>query len=163
MKPHKRVDKNNQIWLLHTSYLFSLHNQDQTTISSMAYGRRNQTSSLLEGFSLNPLPYPVLIILALISLFLGFSWYSSYESAVEEAESQFNWVLLVTPIVLLLIVKWLSSMEPDWLFSMSPRDRRRRTHNLPSEGSSPWGVAAVIVLLLVLLQFQSIFRDSWLI
>ncbi|KAL6210065.1 hypothetical protein ACLB2K_021003 [Fragaria x ananassa] len=104
----------------------------------MAYGRRNQTSSLLEGFSLNPLPYPVLIILALISLFLGFSWYSSYESAVEEAESQFNWVLLVTPIVLLLIVKWLSSMEPDWLFAMSPWERRRRTHNLPSEGSSPW-------------------------
>ncbi|KAM5549967.1 hypothetical protein ABKV19_001080 [Rosa sericea] len=129
----------------------------------MAYGRRNQTSALLEGFSLNPLPYPVLIILALLSVFLGFSWYSSYESAVEEAESQFNWVLLATPIVLLLIVQWLSSMEPDWLFAMSPWERRRRTHNRPSEGSSPWGVAAVIVLLLVLLQFQSIFRDSWLI
>ncbi|CAI0438377.1 unnamed protein product [Linum tenue] len=44
----------------------------------------------------------------------------------------------------------------------SPWDRRRRTHyQAPAEGSSPWGVAALIVLLLVLLQFQSAFLDSW--
>ncbi|KAB2636169.1 hypothetical protein D8674_026703 [Pyrus ussuriensis x Pyrus communis] len=129
----------------------------------MAYYRRSQTSSFLEGFSLSPLPYPVLLILAVISIFLGISWYSSYESAVEEAEGQFNWVLLLTPIFLILIVKGLSSMDPDWLFSMSPWDRRRRTHHIPSEGSSPWGVAAFIILLLVLLQYQSSFRDSWLI
>ncbi|KAM1031231.1 hypothetical protein TB2_034494 [Malus domestica] len=129
----------------------------------MAYHGRSQTSSFLEGFSLSPLPYPVLLILAVISIFLGLSWYSSYESAVEEAEEQFNWVLLLIPIVLILIVKGLSSMDPDWLFSMSPWDRRRRTHHIPSEGSSPWGVAAFIILLLVLLQYQSSFRDSWLI
>ncbi|XP_068321849.1 uncharacterized protein [Pyrus communis] len=129
----------------------------------MAYYRRSQTSSFFEGFSLSPLPYPVLLILAVISIFLGISWYSSYESAVEEAEGQFNWVLLLTPIFLILIVKGLSSMDPDWLFSMSPWDRRRRTHHIPSEGSSPWGVAAFIILLLVLLQYQSSFRDSWLI
>ncbi|KAB2635015.1 hypothetical protein D8674_025549 [Pyrus ussuriensis x Pyrus communis] len=129
----------------------------------MAYYRRSQTSSFLEGFSLSPLPYPVLLILAVISIFLGISWYSSYESAVEEAEGQFNWVLLLTPIFLILIVKGLSSMDPGWLFSMSPWDRRRRTHHIPSEGSSPWGVAAFIILLLVLLQYQSSFRDSWLI
>ncbi|KAM1591010.1 hypothetical protein FF1_034998 [Malus domestica] len=129
----------------------------------MAYHGRSQTSSFLEGFSLSPLPYPVLLILAVISIFLGLSWYSSYESAVEEAEEQFNWVLLLIPIVLILIVKGLSSMDPDWLFSMSPWDRRRRTHHIPSEGSSPWGVAAFIILLLVLLQYRSSFRDSWLI
>ncbi|KAM1136967.1 hypothetical protein PS2_034768 [Malus domestica] len=129
----------------------------------MAYHGRSQTSSFLEGFSLSPLPYPVLLILAVISIFLGHSWYSSYESAVEEAEEQFNWVLLLIPIVLILIVKALSSMDPDWLFSMSPWDRRRRTHHIPSEGSSPWGVAAFIILLLVLLQYRSSFRDSWLI
>ncbi|CAN6544607.1 unnamed protein product [Malus baccata var. baccata] len=129
----------------------------------MAYHGRSQTSSFLEGFSLSPLPYPVLLILAVISIFLGISWYSSYESAVEEAEEQFNWVLLLIPIVLILIVKGLSSMDPDWLFSMSPWDRRRRTHHIPSEGSSPWGVAAFIILLLVLLQYRSSFRDSWLI
>ncbi|CAN1140297.1 hypothetical protein LINPERHAP1_LOCUS16240 [Linum perenne] len=45
---------------------------------------------------------------------------------------------------------------------LSPWELRRRTHYIQSsEGSSPWGVAAVIVLLLVLLQYQSSFLDSW--
>ncbi|KAF4356669.1 hypothetical protein CsatB_006042 [Cannabis sativa] len=129
------------------------------------YGRRSSTTtSILEGFTLSPLPYPVLLILAVAFIFLGTSWYFSYEEAVETAEEQINWVLFVVPIIILLIVRWLSSMEnPDALFAISPWDRRRRTHHVPSEGSSPWGVAALILLLLVLLQFHSVFRDSWLI
>jgi len=116
----------------------------------MAY-RRSTTTSILEVFSLNPLPYPVLLILAVISIFLGMSWYFSYEEAVESAEEQMGLVLLVTPVVLVVIVRWLSSMEnPGSLFSTSPWNQRRRTHHLPSEGSSPWAVAALIVLLLVL-------------
>ncbi|XP_015893439.1 uncharacterized protein LOC107427567 [Ziziphus jujuba] len=130
----------------------------------MAYGRRSTTTSILEVFSLNPLPYPVLLILAVTSIFLGISWYMSLESTVETAGQEISWVLFVVPILLLLIARWVSTMEyPGDLFGMSPWDRRRRTHHIPSEGSSPWGVAAVIVLLLVLLQYQSIFRDSWLI
>lgn len=127
----------------------------------MAY-RRSTASSIFEVFSLNPLPYPVMLILAVISIFLGMSWYFSYEEAVESAEEQMSWVLLATPIVLVIIVQWLSSMEnPDWLFAMSPWDQRRRTHHRPSEGSSPWGVAALIVLLLVMVQFRSVFLDGW--
>ncbi|XP_048429798.1 uncharacterized protein LOC125472425 [Pyrus x bretschneideri] len=128
----------------------------------MAYYGRSPTSSFLEGFSLSPLPYPVLLILAVLSIFLGISWYSSIESAVEEVGLQFNWVFLLTPVVLILIVKGLSYTDPDWLFPMSLWERRRRTHHIPSEGSSPWGVAAFIVVVLVLLNYQSIFRDSWL-
>ncbi|EXB36835.1 hypothetical protein L484_003219 [Morus notabilis] len=130
----------------------------------MAYGKRSTSTSILEGFSLNPLPYPVLLIMAVTFIFLGTKWYFSFEEVVESAEEQINWVLFVVPILLILIVRWLSSMEDsDSLFGMSPWERRRRTHHRPSEGSSPWGVAAFIVLLLILLQYQSIFRDSWLI
>ncbi|RZB73911.1 hypothetical protein D0Y65_033159 [Glycine soja] len=38
----------------------------------MAYGR-SRASSVLDGFTLNPLPYPVLLILSLIFIFLGVS------------------------------------------------------------------------------------------
>ncbi|KAG2705888.1 hypothetical protein I3760_05G076800 [Carya illinoinensis] len=129
----------------------------------MAY-RRSTASSILEVFSLNPLPYPVLLILAVISIFLGMSSYFSYEETVESVEEQMSWVLLATPVVLVIIVQWLSSLEnPERLFSRSPWDQRRRTHHRPSEGSSPWGVAALIVLLLVMVQYRSIFVDSWLV
>lgn len=83
---------------------------------------------------------------------------------MESVEEQMSWVLLATPVVLVIIVQWLSSLEnPERLFSRSPWDQRRRTHHRPSEGSSPWGVAALIVLLLVMVQYRSIFVDSWLV
>ncbi|CAN0899384.1 hypothetical protein LINGRAHAP2_LOCUS20241 [Linum grandiflorum] len=113
------------------------------------YGRRSD--SFLDSFTLNPLPYPVLLILAVTAVFLGSSWYFSYEELVESTESQFGWGLFVLPVLLIFVVRWLS-----WEF-------RRRTHYIQSssEGSSPWGVAALILLLLVLLHYQSAFLDSW--
>ncbi|XP_071700671.1 uncharacterized protein [Rutidosis leptorrhynchoides] len=125
---------------------------------------RSTNDSIFEAFSLSPLPYPVLLILSLIFLFLGFQWYSAYEEAVEATEEGFNWLLLVTPLVLLFAVKWLSSMEnPERFFGfgLSPWDRyRRQAYQMPTEGSSPWGVAALILLVLVLLQFHSTVLES---
>ncbi|XVE67106.1 hypothetical protein DITRI_Ditri08aG0133700 [Diplodiscus trichospermus] len=127
----------------------------------MAYYRRGD--SIFDSFSLSPLPYPVLLILAVTSIFLVISWYVNYESVLETAEEQLSWVLFALPVVLILLARWLSSMETsDMLFGSSPWERRRRTHHIPSEGSSPWGVAAFIVLVLVLVQYQSVFRESWL-
>ncbi|XWS55052.1 hypothetical protein CRYUN_Cryun10bG0142000 [Craigia yunnanensis] len=128
----------------------------------MAYYRRGD--SIFDSFSLSPLPYPVLLILAVMSVFLGISWYVNYESVLETTGEQLSWVLFATPVVLIILARWLSSMEPsDMLFGSSPWERRRQIYHRPSEGSSPWAVAAFIVLLLILLQYQSVFRESWLI
>ncbi|CAI8617176.1 unnamed protein product [Vicia faba] len=127
----------------------------------MAY-EGNRDSSVLDGFTLNPLPYPVLLILAVIFIFLGSSWYFSYEEAVENAQEQLGWVLFATPVVLIFIVRLLSSMDDsEWFPGSSIWGRRRTTYQSPSEGSSPWGVAALIVVLLLLVQFQSSFLDGW--
>ncbi|KAJ4716721.1 Oxidoreductase/transition metal ion-binding protein [Melia azedarach] len=124
----------------------------------MGYYRRN---SIFDSFTLSPLPYPVLLILAVLLIFFSISWYFSYESVVESAEEQMGWMLFATPVALILLVRWLSSWDSADMFSSSPWDKRRRTHHRPSEGSSPWIVAALIVLLLILVQYQSIFLDSW--
>ncbi|KAF9619178.1 hypothetical protein IFM89_005732 [Coptis chinensis] len=128
----------------------------------MAYGSRTQSSSIFDVFSLNPLPYPVILILALIFIFLGTSYYFNYESVVEATEENFSLVLKVTPVVLLILVRWLSSMDsPGWLFARSPYDRQRATHHHPPEGTSPWGVMLLIIVLLVMVSYQSSFLDSW--
>jgi hypothetical protein len=126
--------------------------------------RRSTASSILEVFSLNPLPYPVLFILALIFFFLGFQFYSDYEEAVESTEDSINWILIATPIVLLFAVKWLSGVEnPERIFGfgLSPYERQRfPTNYFQSDGgSSPWGVALIILLVLVLVQFQSTVQE----
>ncbi|KAI3989462.1 hypothetical protein MKX01_022737 [Papaver californicum] len=129
----------------------------------MAY-RNSQSSSVFQVFTLNPLPYPVLIILSVISIFLGISWYYNYEDVIEETEEQIGWVVKASPVVILIIVQWLSTIEnPERFFASSPYERRRRTHSLPSEGAQPWIVAAIIVLLLVMVSYQSTFQDGWLI
>lgn len=128
-------------------------------VSSMAY--QGRSSSISETFfTLTPLPYPVLLLLAVISIFLGASWYTSYESVVESAEQNFSWLLLATPVALILLVRWLSSI--DNLDTLLPWDRSWRNRNLPaSEGGSPWAVAALIGVLLVMMQYQSSFLQSW--
>ncbi|KAK2434965.1 hypothetical protein QL285_020059 [Trifolium repens] len=121
-----------------------------------------RNSSVLDGFTLNPLPYPVLLILAVIFIFLGTSWYLSYEEVVETAQEQLGWLLFATPVLLIFIVRLVSSMEDSgWFSGSSLWDSRGRTQQSPSEGSSPWGVAALIVVLLILVQFQSSFLDGW--
>ncbi|CAL1353174.1 unnamed protein product [Linum trigynum] len=130
----------------------------------MHYYRRTG-DSIFDSFTLNPLPYPVLLLLlAVIAIFLGASWYFTYEELVESTESSKGLGLFVLPVLLIFLARWLSSVKsPEaFFFGMSqPCDRRRRTHQMPAKGSSPWGVAALIVLLLVLLQYQSAFLDSW--
>ncbi|KAE8671059.1 putative Binding protein [Hibiscus syriacus] len=128
----------------------------------MANYRRED--SIFDSFTLSPLLYPVLLILAVTSIFLGISWYVNYESVLETAKEQLSWVLFATPVLLILLARWFSSIDtPDmFLFGSSPWERRRRTHHLPTEGSSPWAVAAFIVLLLILVYYQSVFRESWL-
>lgn len=140
-------------------------NEKDQELLPMAYGGRSTASSILDVFSLNPLPYPVLLILAVLSVFLGISWYFSYESVVESTEERMGWVLLATPIVLLFVVRWLSSLgEAGNFFAVSPWDRQRRrmySGALGDGGASPWGVAVLIVVLLVLLRYQSSFLESW--
>ncbi|CAA0807673.1 Unknown protein [Striga hermonthica] len=129
------------------------------------YYKKPTSSSIFDAFSLNPMPYPVLLLLAVISILLGLQWYVSYESAVEAAEEGMGWLLMVAPLVLLIAVRWLSASDPPCWWLYAPWDRRRREYYLGAVagdgGGSPWVVAALIVLLLVFVQFQSAFLEGW--
>ncbi|KAL1208206.1 hypothetical protein V5N11_034924 [Cardamine amara subsp. amara] len=129
----------------------------------MAYeDRRTGGASILDSFSLSPLPYPVLLILAVASVFLLTSWYFSFEEAAESAGEQMNLALLLIPLLLIVLVRWLSSMEnPDAFLGVFSNRRTTYVSTGDDGGSSPWGVAAFIVLLLFLLQYQSSFLEMW--
>ncbi|QCE16887.1 hypothetical protein DEO72_LG11g3906 [Vigna unguiculata] len=128
----------------------------------MAYSR-SRASSVLNGFTLNPVPYPVLLILSLILLFLAISSYFSYQEVLEAVQQQLGWMLLATPLLLILMLRCLSSLHTSqcFFFNSSPWDRTTTTHHFQSEGTSPWGVAAFILLVLLLLHYHSTFLDSW--
>ncbi|XP_039065793.1 uncharacterized protein LOC120211282, partial [Hibiscus syriacus] len=109
---------------------------------------------IFDPFSSSSLPYPILLILTLTSIF--FAW-----NLVEEQMSR---ELFATPVALIFLARWLSSVDlSGMLFGSSTYERIRRTHQRSSEGTSPWAVAGFIVFLLVLLQYRPIFRESWLV
>ncbi|ERM97893.1 hypothetical protein AMTRI_Chr09g20760 [Amborella trichopoda] len=112
--------------------------------------------------TLSPLPYPVLFIVSLALLFLGFSSWLSFEAVYESAVEQASLALALCPILLLLAVRWLSSLENHGQGIFFSSDRRQTYRSAQqSEGSSPWGVMAFIVLLLVMLSYQSTFLEKW--
>ncbi|KAH9657330.1 hypothetical protein KPL70_023033 [Citrus sinensis] len=97
--------------------------------------------SIFDSFTLSPLPYPVLLIIAVALILLGISSYINYVSIVESAGQRLNknWILFSTPVLLIFLVRCLSSWDSADRFCASPPwDKRRRSHHLPSEWSSPW-------------------------
>ncbi|WVZ56259.1 hypothetical protein U9M48_006816 [Paspalum notatum var. saurae] len=126
------------------------------------YGDRRAESSIVEAFTLSPLPYPVLLILLMVSLLLGVSWFFTYEDFIEEASEQLSWALLVLPVALVLLIRWISSVETfEGYFGFYRTERHGRRYEAPAEGSSPWGVAMVVLLLIVLASFHSTIQDMW--
>ncbi|XP_062216192.1 uncharacterized protein LOC133916516 [Phragmites australis] len=128
-----------------------------------SYGDRRAESSVLEAFSLSPLPWPVILILLMVTLLLSVSWFFNYEDFIEEASEQFSWLLLAVPIALVLLIRWISSVDSfEGYLGFYPSERRWGGYeSAPAEGSSPWGVAMLVVLLLVLASFHSTFQDMW--
>ncbi|KAJ3684503.1 hypothetical protein LUZ61_013667 [Rhynchospora tenuis] len=130
----------------------------------MANYDRRHNSSILDSFTLSPLPYPVILILVMVLFFLGTSWFFTYADFIEAAEDQMSWALLVVPLLLILLIQLFSSIESfDGFLGFYRNNRHNRMNNGESNegGSSPWGVAALVVLILILASFHSTFQDMW--
>ncbi|OEL15037.1 hypothetical protein BAE44_0023943 [Dichanthelium oligosanthes] len=112
-------------------------------------------------------PLHLCFFLLVLLLFLGFSWYTSYESAAESFANQARILLMASPFALLLAVRLLSSVSGgqgagagrgvgDLLaVPMPERDSIHRA------GGSPWGVGLLLMLLLVMVSYHSNFREKW--
>ncbi|KAF9599345.1 hypothetical protein IFM89_036802 [Coptis chinensis] len=106
-----------------------------------------------------PLPLHLCFFFVILLLFMGISWYINYESIFESVVDQVKLVVMVSPLLLLLAVHWLSSGDRDrvpFLFSL-PRERE----SLHRAGGSPWGVGFLLVFLLFMISYQSAFHERW--
>ncbi|PKA57989.1 hypothetical protein AXF42_Ash012528 [Apostasia shenzhenica] len=136
----------------------------------MSFEKRDPT--IMDALTLSPLPYPVLLILAVVLLLLGLSWSFSFQDFVEKAGKQTNWALIFSPLALLLVIRWISSADSlfdaggilGFLFPGGQYIHRRISHagERHQDGApSPWGVAAFVVVVLLLISFHPSLRDFW--
>ncbi|KAK0573466.1 hypothetical protein LWI29_008450 [Acer saccharum] len=104
-----------------------------------------------------PLPIHLYCFLVILLMFIGFSWYIKYEQVLESLFDQVKLYLIVSPLLLLLLVHWLSndgSGRFSYLIPL-PADQKDRA------GGTPWGVGFVLVILLFLISYQSYFQERW--
>ncbi|ESQ42003.1 hypothetical protein EUTSA_v10015028mg [Eutrema salsugineum] len=100
-------------------------------------------------------PNPHLCFFFIVVFFvLSLTWYLNYESILEDTISHLKLVFMFSPLFLLLLLHFFSgglSFDVPWPGQDS----------IHSAGSSPWGVAALLVVILLMVWYQSDFQERW--
>ncbi|KAL8266174.1 hypothetical protein R6Q59_003518 [Mikania micrantha] len=116
--------------------------------------RYNNSMSYIPQLSI---PIHFFFFIFVVFVFLCFTWYINYESKVESFMHRFKLILTFTPIVLLVLVRWLSTGERAWdsssLVLFPEKDSLHRA------GGSPWGVAIVLIFLMYMVSHRLYFHE----
>uniref|UniRef100_A0A2P2PBP4 Transmembrane protein n=1 Tax=Rhizophora mucronata TaxID=61149 RepID=A0A2P2PBP4_RHIMU len=115
---------------------------------------RRYNPSILDYLSCFSMPLHLCLFMIILFLVLGFSWYTNYESVLEDLMNQVKLVLMLSPLLLLLVVHCLSSGFP----LPVPFPEQDSLHRA---GGSPWGVALLLVFLFFMISYQSSFHERW--
>ncbi|KAJ7957868.1 Transmembrane protein [Quillaja saponaria] len=119
--------------------------------------KQGWTENTLSSMSAPPLP--VVAIVGIVILLLWISSYTSYKSQVQTTMINFNLFLLLLPLLLLFLADFINKYER--LAYPATNPTKKVVGQAEEDGSSPWGVAALVVLLLVLIWYQSSFKSLW--
>ncbi|KAL5856046.1 hypothetical protein ACOSQ3_005881 [Xanthoceras sorbifolium] len=107
-------------------------------------------------------PPPLLAIFGIVLLLLWLSQYTGYKAQMHLIAINFQLFIFLLPILLIFLMASLSSNG-----GYSLRLPRFQHGSLQSSmhqsrgGGTPWGVAILVVVLLVLLSYQSSFHSKW--
>ncbi|URE05835.1 hypothetical protein MUK42_02066 [Musa troglodytarum] len=117
--------------------------------------KRGWTQQTLSSISFPP---PQLIaVFAIVVLFLSMSWYVDYRTQVRRAEAGFRLLLFFLPVALFFVARYIF-LDGRFVFQLPwpGQEQMRRAQ------SSPWGVAVLVGLLLVMASYQPSFHSQWL-
>lgn len=92
----------------------------------------------------------LLTVFAIVLILLWFSQFTNYKAQLHHTAINFQLLIFLLPVLLILLMASYSNVG-----SYSFR--------VPclQAGGSPWGVASLVVLVLVLLSYQSSFHSKW--
>ncbi|VAI71859.1 uncharacterized protein LOC125522455 [Triticum urartu] len=118
-------------------------------------------------------PLHLFLLLATLLLLAATSLYARCEAAVEGMVQQLRPLLILSPLLLIVAVQlWVATSGDHQgrgggalaylLEQVAPSDQYYRSgtsYGRWDAGSSPWGVAVVLVLVLILVSYQSSFQE----
>lgn len=104
------------------------------------------------------LPIHFFFFLAILFLLLTLTWYINYESRFVDMMDHVKFLLMAFPVLLLLIVHWLSSdfgERAPLVWSFPEKD------SLHKAGGSPIGVAILLMFLMFMISHHASLKDRW--
>ncbi|KAL2486055.1 hypothetical protein Adt_30811 [Abeliophyllum distichum] len=119
---------------------------------------RYYNSSYYDYLQYLSLPIHFFFFLAVLFLFLILTWYINYEFMFEDLIDQLKLYLMVFPVLLLLILHWLSAHDPrrvPFALSLPEKDSLHRA------GGSPWGVAILLLFLMFMISHHASLHERW--
>lgn len=106
--------------------------------------------------SISPPPLPLLGIFIIVFLLLSLSSYLDYRVQMHRTVISLRLFLLLLPVILFLLARHISTYGRFVIRLPKPEH-----DSINRAGCSPWGVAALVLLLLFLLSYQSSFQSRW--
>jgi len=108
-------------------------------------------------------PLQLVSIVGIVMFLLVVPSYINFKQTVHKANISFHFFLLILPLLLIFIAYFISKCGPRLVIPVDFFGRRliQSRARIEGGGSSPWGVAALVVLLLVLASKISSFRSMW--
>ncbi|KAK6925728.1 hypothetical protein RJ641_007447 [Dillenia turbinata] len=92
------------------------------------------------------------VITTMIIFACGFLGYIIYDAIMATASELLHRLLVISPLLLIIVVHWLSTVPPSSRLSIPlPGSEPGAIHRA---GASPWGVAFLLLLLYFLISYQ---------
>ncbi|OIT34777.1 hypothetical protein A4A49_21492 [Nicotiana attenuata] len=115
---------------------------------------RDQT---LESISAPPLP--LIVLFGLVIFLISMNTYSEYKATIERSKASLKLLSILLPFLVIFLVYILLNSNR-WFYPVG-FSRPVIYHLSNQEGSSPWGLALLLVLLLVMVHYQDSFQSTW--
>lgn len=109
---------------------------------------------------LTPPPIQLSFFIFVVLVFLAFTWYINFESMFQDLMDQLKLMLMLCPVLLLLLVKWLSNHDQHGRVSLAlplPAEQ----DSIHRAGGSPWGVGLLLVFLMFMISYQTSIHERW--
>ncbi|KAG5613477.1 hypothetical protein H5410_024758 [Solanum commersonii] len=116
---------------------------------------RDQT---LESLSAPPLA--LIVLFGLVIFLMSMSTYSEYKATVEKSKASMKLMSFLLPFLIILLV-YIMIDSNRWFYPYGGVTRPVVYHLASQEGGSPWGIALLLVLLLVMVHYQDSFQSTW--
>lgn len=109
--------------------------------------------------SISPPPLPLVAIAGIMVLLLLLNSYATYRSQIRQTVITFKLFLFLLPVLLIFLMHSITKYGR--IVIAAPVTKNDTVHQAESLGLLPWGLALLVLVLVLMLSYQPYFHSMW--